>query len=107
MNPVHSSLCAPLFSPPGHFHAISNSPNSLDTSTLMGSANKSTQQKNPVVEFKTARRGSCRAEDFPQRESYFIWPSFDQAIVQAHQLGVVIEFEHKLTRPHFGFEAQN
>src|SRR5215471_7105395 len=103
MNPVHSSPDAPLFSPPlGHFHAISSSPKSLDTSTLNGPGNKSTRQKNLVVEIKTARRDSCRAENFPQCEN-----SLHQAIIQAHQLSVVIEFQHKLARAHLGFQAQN
>src|SRR5881398_2182787 len=103
MNPVHSSLDAPLFSPPlGHFHDISSSPKSLDTSTLIGPGNKSTRQKNLVVEIKTAPRDSCRAGNFPQREELF-----HQAVVKAHQLGVVVKLEHQLAGPHFGFQPQN
>src|SRR5215467_9404631 len=103
INPVHSSLFdAPFLSPAAHFHAMSSSPKSFDTSTLMGSGNKSTQQRNPVVEIKTARRDSCCRENSPQGERLF-----HQAIVKAHQLGIVIKLEHQLAGPHLGFQPQN
>src|SRR5215467_722490 len=103
INPVHSSLFdAPFLSPAAHFHAMSSSPKSFDTSTLMGPGNKSTQQKNPVVETKTERRDSWRTGNFPQREKLF-----HQAIVEAHQLGVVVKLKHQLARAHLGSQVQN
>src|SRR6266704_479667 len=107
INPVHSSLDAPLFSAAGHFHAISSSPKSSDTSTLTAFRGKSTQQKNRVVERLSCTEGQCRTEKF---SSYFLGcfsGLFHQAIVKPHQLGVVVKLEHQLPRPHFGSHTQN
>jgi len=60
------------------------------------------------MEVNATQQWSCRMKrlnEWAERQVRRV-KLFHQTIVQAHELGFVVVFEHKLPRPHFGFLVQ-